>query len=303
LLRHAYAWMAETLTFDVVVEIEPVGSLGALSLGGAAEVIAITRSSADVKWGHLSASQGMRCTRVLGRPEATGLRDDQADLLVWAPPALALSADWQQVLREARRVVRPDGLVALILDDASASKAVDACAELGFPNNLRIDHRPMIGSVIGWPASITLAAEHEPAGSGAILLLGAAQMPALDAPSSISLEHGERGRRLEISDHPLGPLTPTPGSGSSTAGRAAISVDEAALRRDLARSEDRATRAEQAAASAAQTLAKVEAQLISDRAAGARAVQEARQHTEMLMASPSWRLTAPLRRFKRSLRR
>ena len=311
LLRHAYAWIAETLPFDVVVDIEPVGSLGALSLGGAGEVVVITRSGADVKWGHLSDHQVTTCTRVLGRPEATGLQAAQADLVVWAPPALQLSADWRQVLQEARRVVRPDGLVALILDDVSASQAVDAGEELGFPNALRIDHRPMIGSVIGWPASITLAAEHEPAGSGAILLLGAAEMPALDSPSSSSLEHGERGRRLELSlptgppmlDPRAGNGTPEPDSDSSTDDRATHAAEQAALRRRLARSEDRAARAEHEAASVLQTLARVEARALTDRAQAAMALQEARLHTEMIMASPSWRVTAPLRRLKRSLRR
>jgi hypothetical protein len=32
------------------------------------------------------------------------------------------------------------------------------------------------------------------------------------------------------------------------------------------------------------------------------AVEEARQHLEMITSSPSWRLTAPLRRLKRQLR-
>jgi len=311
LLRHAYAWIADALPFEVVVDIDPVGTLGASDLAKRGELITVERSNADVKWGHLADGPGTDHTRVQGAPAATGLDSDRADLLVWAPAALRLPARWRQVLAEARRVVRPGGLVALVLDDANAAAAASAAHDLGFPNSLRIDHRPLIGSAIGSPGSASLGDE-EPTGSGAILLLGAIDPPSFDFASSIALEHGDRGLKLEAAGHPTQPppadeLGQDGVSGPQpTPAAAEPAEDQVALLHRLAQSEDRCARAESDKASAVRTLATVEGRAAADRARAARlamTVEEGRQHMEMVTSSPSWRLTGPLRRFKRLLRR
>jgi len=312
LLRHAYDWLASALTFDVVVDIDPAGSLGASSLGKEGDLILVSRSSADVEWGHLADDRDPGHTRVLGTPAATGLESDQADLLVWAPAALHLPTGWQPVLAEARRVLRPAGLVALIVDDAGARDAANAAEELGFPTSVRVDHRPLIGSAIGWTGSASLDGQDEPTGSGAILLLGPTDMPSLDSDSSILIEPGQRALRLELSGQvPTSPAGEDPAqtNGSppqpSPPAVAPVDEDQAALQRRVSRSEDRAARAERHAASVVRTLATIEARAAADRARAARlamAVEEARQHVEMITSSPSWRLTAPLRRLKGQMR-
>jgi hypothetical protein len=284
----AYEWIAANLPFSTAIDLAPRTRAAERTLGARGTVIA-----AEVP-----------------REGTTGdLPERSADLVVWMEltPARPLTS----ALREAARLCRSDGTVACVLPTADAETAAEAAER----NEVaRLGLRPLIGASIDDmfdPAGLELGgtAPYQ------LLVLRSPRSSGNGAPTEhagfppVIVRGGDRALRVELAAmHALQRMQEDERSQlqerAARSERDAESERERAadLERRLAAAEEREAELRTGLA-AGEALAE-QARTAARESAALRAELEAHKGwLDEIQRSLSWRITHPLRRGKRAIRR
>ena len=284
----AYGWIAANLPFTTAIDLAPRTRAAERTLGARGTVI----------------------TAEIPREGATGdLPEGSADLVVWIQltPARPVGA----ALAEAARLCGADGTVVCVLPAADIDRAA---AAPGLDEVARLALRPLIGAAIDGGADAPVPGVD--AEAPYLLRVLRAGKPARDGVPSVPggfpstlLRDGDRALRVELAAmHALERMQEDE--------RTRLRERVVRAEREAQDERERAGDLERRLAAADEREAELRAGLVAGEALAERARASARESAELraeleahqgwlqeIQSSLSWRLTRPLRRGKRAIRR